>query len=822
VSEQQENKTETAKTIPEQLPILPLEHFVLFPFMIAPIIVGDEKSKRLVDEALGGQRIVGIFTKKPEAENLTEFDSLYSIGTAANILKMLKMPDGTLRLLLHGIQRVQIESTISSEPFLQARIKPLEETPATGKEVEALIKSIHAQLSRAIELASLPEDLGMAAFNLTDNGKVADLIASNLSLKVPEQQSVLEITDVQQRLERVLTILNREIEVLEIGSKIQSQVKNEIDKNQRDYLLREQMKAIRRELGEEEGNSRELDELRERLEKKALPDYARETAQRELQRLHSMQQASAEYTVSRTYLDWILDLPWLESTNDSLSVPKAKEILDHDHYDLEKIKERILEYLSVRTLKNDMKGPILCFVGPPGVGKTSLGRSIARAMNRKFYRISLGGMRDEAEIRGHRRTYIGAMPGRLIKGLKQVASNNPVIMLDEVDKIGADYRGDPSSALLEVLDPEQNNTFTDHYLDMPFDLSNVMFITTANMLDPIPGPLRDRMEIISLVGYTPREKLMIARKYIIPKQMAENGIARKNIAITDSAVTRIIEDYTREAGLRNLEREIGSVCRKVARMVAEGRKKSYSVTGRNIPVLLGPPRFYSEMAQRMGVPGVAVGLAWTPVGGEILFIEASSTEGNGRFTLTGQLGDVMKESAHAALTFLHSSAKSLHIPEEQFAKQDVHVHVPAGAIPKDGPSAGTTICTALASLLTGRLVKDMLAMTGEISLKGNVLPVGGIKEKLLAAARAGIREIILPERNERDLEQLPEEIRKKLNIHLVTHMSQVLRLALRESASRKTNERGATQIKSQGRIKRSAAVPARASASSSSNGKRKK
>lgn len=784
MSDKTDNKTtKTATEIPDRLPVLPLEHFVLFPFMIAPIIVGDEKSKKLVDEVLGGQRVVGVFTKRPEAENLSEFDSLYEVGTAANILKMLKMPDGTMRLLLHGMARIRITKQLSSDPFLQAKVDVIEEPPAQGKDTEALIKNIHGQLGRAIELSSLPDDLGVAAFNLTDNGKVADLIASNLSLKVPEQQEVLEIADVRQRLEKILEILSREIEVMELGSKIQTQVKSEIDKNQREYLLREQMKAIRRELGDEEGNARELEELAERVEKKALPDHARETAKRELQRLRAMQPSSAEYTVSRTYLDWILDLPWMESTEDSLSVANAKVILDEDHYDLEKIKDRILEHLSVRKLKSDMKGPILCFVGPPGVGKTSLGRSIARAMNRKFYRLSLGGMRDEAEIRGHRRTYIGAMPGRILKGMKQVAANNPVIMLDEIDKLGSDYRGDPSSALLEVLDPEQNNSFTDHYLDMPFDLSKVMFITTANMLDPIPGPLRDRMEVISLSGYTMREKLMIARKYIVPKQMSENAVSRKNIIITDTAVTRIIEEYTREAGLRNLEREIGTVCRKVARMVAEGRTKPYSVTARTLPNLLGPPKFYSEVAQRMGTPGVAIGLAWTPVGGEILFIEASMTEGNGKFTLTGQLGDVMKESAHAALTYLHSQAKSLKIPEERFSKHDIHVHVPAGAIPKDGPSAGTSICTAIASLLTGRLVKDMLAMTGEISLKGNVLPIGGVKEKILAAARAGIEEIILPERNERDLEQLPDEIRKKLKIHLVENISQVLKLALQEEGT---------------------------------------
>jgi ATP-dependent Lon protease len=627
-------------------------------------------------------------------------------------------------------------------------------------------------------LSSLPEDLGVAATNLTDPGRLADLIASNLSLKVPEQMEILELANVKERIQRVHYILNREVEVLELGSKIQTQVKTELDKTQREYLLREQMKAIRKELGEDEGGSHEIEELAERIGKKALPDQIREVTQKELNRLRIMQPASAEYTVARTYVEWILDLPWLESTKDTINIARARKILDEDHYDLAKVKERILEYLSVRKLKKDMKGPILCFAGPPGVGKTSLGRSIARAMDRTFHRISLGGMRDEAEIRGHRRTYIGAMPGRVIKGLKQVGANNPVLMLDEVDKIGSDYRGDPAAALLEVLDPEQNNTFVDNYLDIPFDLSNVMFITTANHMDPVPGPLKDRMEVIELPGYTLREKVMIAKLFIIPKQMGENGITSKHVAFTDAAIRRIIEEYTREAGLRNLEREISNVCRKIARKVVEGKAGSVRVTGRMLKSLLGPQKHFSDAAQRMGMPGVSIGLAWTPVGGEILFIEASLTPGNGRFTLTGQLGDVMKESAQAALTFLRGISRKLRIPNDAFGRCDIHVHVPAGAIPKDGPSAGITICTAMASLLTERPVKNYLAMTGEITLKGNVLPVGGIKEKALAAARAGIREIILPERNIADLEQLPEEVRRKIRFHPVKTMAEVLKIAL--------------------------------------------
>lgn len=764
--------------LPSVLPVLPLEHFVMFPFMIAPIIVGDEKSKRLVDEALGGERLVAVLTKKPDSEGLSDFTSLYDVGTAASILKMLKMPDGTIRLLLHGVQRMRVVDSMGDDPYLRARIQAVPEIPASDTETQAIIKNIHGLLNRAIQLAQMPEDLGVAASNLTDPGKLSDLVASNLQLKVPEQQEILEEADIKARLQQVLVILNREVEVLELGSKIQSQLKTEIDKNQKEYLLREQMKAIRRELGEDEGGAREIDELAERIEKKLLPEQARQTAQKELQRLRVMQPASAEYTVSRTYLDWILDLPWGEGTQDVIDVPRAKEILDEDHYDLEKVKERILEYLSVRKLKQDMKGPILCFVGPPGVGKTSLGRSIARAMGRKFYRISLGGMRDEAEIRGHRRTYIGSMPGRILKGLKQVAANNPVLMLDEVDKIGADYRGDPAAALLEVLDPEQNNTFTDHYLDMPFDLSNVMFITTANMLDPVPDPLKDRMEVIQLAGYTMREKVMIAKKYIIPKQLQENGLARNRIAFQDAAIQRVIEGYTREAGLRNMEREIGNVCRKIARRVAEGQDAASKITPDMVGELLGAPRFFNETAQRTAVPGVAVGLAWTPVGGEILFIESSMTVGGGRFTLTGQLGDVMKESAQAALTYLHSRAEELGIPEEAFCRRDIHVHVPAGAIPKDGPSAGISMCTALASLLTGRRVRNLVAMTGEITLKGNVLPVGGVKEKALAAARAGIKELILPKRNERDLEQIPEDVRAKIRFHGVETMDEVLNIAL--------------------------------------------
>jgi ATP-dependent Lon protease len=765
-----------------ELPILPLDQFVLFPAMLAPVIVGDEKSKALINDVINGPRQVGVFTKKPEAPSLAQFENLYDIGTAANIVRMMRTTDGTVRVVLHGVARIRIVEHLATEPYLKARVEELKEVVTDDTETQALVRSIHALLARAAQINALPEELVTAATSLTDPARLSDLVASNIQLKVPELIEVLSLVDVRERIRRVHYYLTREMEVLELGTKIRSQVKHELDKTQREYFLREQLKAIRKELGEDESASQEIEELAERLKNKAMPQYARETAEKELNRLRMMQPASAEYTVARTYLEWILDLPWEESTEDNLNIRRAQKILDEDHYDLTKIKERILEYLSVRKLKQNMRGPILCFVGPPGVGKTSLGRSIARALGRNFVRIALGGMRDEAEIRGHRRTYIGAMPGRIVKALKQAGSNNPVLMLDEIDKLGSDYRGDPAAALLEVLDPEQNNAFVDYYLDMPFDLSRVMFITTANHMDPVPPPLRDRMEVIELPGYTLGEKVQIAKRYIIPKQLENLGLSSSHLRITDHALRLIIERYTREAGLRNLEREIATVCRKTARHVAEDPNYRVLVTTRNLHTFLGPPKYYSETAQRMGVPGVAIGLAWTPVGGEILFVEASLTPGNGRFTLTGQLGDVMKESAQAALTYLRAHAQQWDINDELFSQRDIHIHVPAGAVPKDGPSAGVTICTALASLLTNRLVKDYLAMTGEITLKGNVLPVGGIKEKMLAAARAHIREIILPEKNINDLEELPEEAKRKLTFHPVKNVKEVLTLALGEKA----------------------------------------
>lgn len=790
--------------VPEQIPVLSLDHMVVFPFMIAPLIIGDERGKRLIEDALRGNRMVGVFTYNPAApEGAKSEERIYHVGTAAAILKMLKMPDATVRLLIHGLSRIRLTEPVATDPYFIAKIEAVEEPEATDKQSQAMIRNAQSLMQRIVELSSLPDDLAVAVVNISHAGRLADLIASNLSLQIAEQQEILEITDPKARLERVLVILNREIEVLELGSEIQSQVKTSIDRSQREYYLREQIKAIRKELGETEESSVEIAELRRRLENTPMPEHAQRTAEKEIARLETMPPSAAEFTVARTYVDWILALPWEVETQDTLDIGKAKRILDEDHFDLEKIKERILEYLAVIKLRKEIRGPILCFVGAPGVGKTSLGRSIARAMGRKFYRTSLGGIHDEAEIRGHRRTYIGAMPGRIIKGLKECGSCNPVVMLDEVDKVGRDFRGDPSSALLEVLDPEQNNSFVDNYLDMPFDLSKVMFITTANVLDPIPSPLRDRMEILNLSGYTPNEKLQIARRYLIPRQMENCGLQVEGLRFQPAAITRIITEYTREAGLRNLEREIGNICRKVARKRASGERRKMTITPKRVAEMLGPPRFFHEVVERASQPGVAVGLAWTEAGGEVLFVECSRTAGAGRFILTGQLGDVMKESAQAALTYLHSSARQLHIPERVFARSDFHIHVPAAAIPKDGPSAGITICAGIASLLGGAALRERVAMTGELTLKGNVLPVGGIKEKVLAAHRAGVREIVLPKRNEKDLADIPEEIRHEIHFHPVEHMDEVLDVVFPEVAEEKISNEPAGR-----RTSRQAAEPA--------------
>jgi ATP-dependent Lon protease len=790
------------KEIPETLAILPLENFVLFPLMIVPIAVAKDLNKRTIDEVLKTeQKIIGAFTVKAEEgeekkddelagpapidpTSTPRFDRIHQIGCAAHIMRMLKMPDESVRILLHGLTRIEILEPVTLEPFPRAKIKVLEEKTVIDDESKAMIKNTQTLIQKLVAGTPLPDELAVAGMNMTDPGKLADLVVSNLGLKTDELQEILQTLDTKERLSNVLKILNRELDLIELGQKIQTQVKSEIDKGQREFFLREQLKAIQKELGES-AESPEILELRERIKIKVMPDYVKETCVKEVDRLAMMHPSSAEYTVSRTYLDWLLDLPWLESTKDNIDIKLAQKVLNEDHYDLDKVKERIVEYLAVIKLKKELKGPILCFVGPPGVGKTSLGKSIARALGRKFHRMSLGGLRDEAEIRGHRRTYIGALPGRIIKGIKECGANNPVMMLDEIDKLGVDFRGDPSSALLEVLDPEQNFKFSDNYLDIPFDLSKVMFITTANWLDPIPPPLRDRMEILSLPGYTMREKVEIAKRYLVPREIDHNGLEKKHVTFTVHGLQRIVEHYTREAGVRNLQREIGNICRKVARRVAEGKAKPARITQKSVAHYLGPAKFQSQLAERVCFPGVAMGLAWTQTGGELLFIEATSTPGNGKLILTGKLGDVMKESAQASETFVHAHSERLHIPQEKFARQDIHVHVPAGAIPKDGPSAGITITTAIASLLTGIMVKDKLAMTGEVTLKGNVLPIGGVKEKVLAAHRAGVEEIILPERNKKDLGEIPNDIKKQVTFHFVKHVRQVLKIALREDPFKK-------------------------------------
>ena len=779
--------------IPELLPILPLFDAALFPKMVLPLVVMQGESVRLVDEAMAQNRIIGlVVSKKPEEGNKPERSDLASIGTSALILKMAKTQDNRTQLLVQGLHRFKIKSWENSRPYLRARIQVLEEDETKDKETEALMSNLTGQFIRIVELSpGLPPEIGQMAKSIPEPGTLADMVASTINATPQEKQKVLEIQHVKERLKEVTRLVNHQLSVLELGNKIQSQVKGDMDKSQKEYYLRQQLKAIKEELGEQDDTQVEIEEYRVKIEEKNLPPEARKEAERELDRLSRMHPSSAEYTVASTYLDWITALPWHDSTPDNVDVKMAQKILDEDHYGLEKPKKRIIEYLAVRKLKPESKGPILCFAGPPGTGKTSLGQSIARALGRKFHRISLGGVRDEAEIRGHRRTYVGALPGRIIQGLRRAESNNPVFMLDEIDKVGSDFRGDPSSALLEVLDPEQNFSFSDHYLDVPFDLSKVMFITTANILDTIPPALRDRMEVLMLHGYTLDEKLKIAKRYLIPRQRDEHGLSAKQIKFSQGALKQIISGYTREAGLRNLEREIANVCRGVASKIATGKAKTVTINLDDIHEYLGPIRFTSETKSRVSTPGVATGLAWTPTGGELLFIEATAMKGKKGLTLTGQLGDVMKESATAALSFIRSNAKKLDIDENFFDVHDLHIHVPAGAIPKDGPSAGVTMLTALTSLLTGKTIHKDLAMTGEITLRGQVLPVGGIKEKVLAAHRAGIREIILPEWNEKDLEDVPPKVKKEIRFHFVNKMKDVLELALngRKRPTRKRQPR---------------------------------
>ncbi|MBD3184493.1 endopeptidase La [Candidatus Poribacteria bacterium] len=767
--------------IPEVLGVLPLRNVVVYPHMVAPLTVARTSSVRLIQDAKKNDSLIALVAqKKPEVENPKPKD-LFTIGTVGKIVRQLQFPNNVYQIWVHGISRIQVEEFVDSEaPYMVARSSVLMEETEQDTELEALERTVIDILGKIASLSEdVPEDLTMMAKGMGPSA-TADMVSMYMNISLDQKQRLLEITDVKERLSTLRALLSRELSVLELSKKIQTEASEEMSKAQREFYLRKKMGAIKKELGEDDEAS-ELDDLKEQIEKAGMPEEAKKQAERELNRLTKMHPSSAEYTVSRTYLGWLLDVPWSKHTEDMLDISKAKKILDEDHYDLEKVKDRILEYLAVRKLKADMKGSILCFVGPPGVGKTSLGKSIARAMGRKFVRMSLGGVRDEAEIRGHRRTYIGSLPGRIIQGLKKAESNNPVFMLDEVDKLGRDFRGDPSSALLEVLDPEQNHSFADHYLEVPFDLSRVMFITTANVLDTIPPALLDRMEVLRLPGYTEVEKLEIAKRYLLPKQLEGHGITKKQLTISDGAIRNIIRNYTREAGVRNLEREIGTVCRKAAKGIAQEETEKCKVTVKNLHEYLGPEKFYSETAERADEPGVGVGLAWTPTGGDIIFIEAARMKHTGRknesLTLTGQLGDVMRESAQAALSYVRSRADILGIEPDFFDKYDVHLHVPAGATPKDGPSAGITMATVLASLATKTPIKEKLAMTGEITLRGRILPIGGVKEKVLAASRAGINEIILPMKNKKDLQEIPEEIRDKVEIHLVDNMDEVLCIA---------------------------------------------
>jgi ATP-dependent Lon protease len=776
-------------SIPGELPVLPLRDTVLFPNSFMPLAVAREASVRLIDEATASGRMIGVFTQREASVEEPLLDDLYPIGTATHIHKMFKLPDGSLRLIVQGLARVRLERIVQTRPYLRGAVVSAEEIlrDEDHLEIDALQRNIKGNFQHVVSLSPvLSDDLQALAANITDPGKLADFIASSLTtIGTPVKQEVLDTLDIRARMDALNRILIKELEVLELGSKIQSQVQSEVGKNQREYFLREQLKAIQKELGEGDDQAREIDELRGKVDAAGMPESVKKEALRELDRLSKMPVAAAEYTVSRTYMDWIVALPWAKRTEDSIDLRKTKEILDADHSGLEKVKDRVLEYLAVRKLNPDVKGPILCFLGPPGVGKTSLAKSIANSLGRKFVRVSLGGMRDEAEIRGHRRTYIGALPGQIIQGLRRAESKNPVFILDEIDKLGSDFRGDPASALLEVLDPEQNNTFRDHYLDVPFDLSEVLFLTTANVLDPVPPALRDRMEVLELAGYTEEEKLKIAVEHLIAKQIKNHGLSPDNVEFTEQAIRAVIRGYTREAGVRNLEREIGALCRKIARRRAEGDEARIVISDELVVEMLGAPTFLDEeIENRTKDPGVAVGLAWTPAGGDVLFVEASRMQGGGSLTLTGHLGDVMKESARTALSWFRAHATRYGVDPEFYKDAEVHLHVPSGAIPKDGPSAGVTMVTALASELSGRPVRGDVAMTGEITLSGRVLPVGGIKEKVLAARRHGIREVILPRQNEKNIkEDLTEELRAELTIHYVTHIEEVTSVALLPSSA---------------------------------------
>jgi ATP-dependent Lon protease len=777
-----EMKVDDELTVPDSLALLPLQNGVLFPDLTVPLFLSRPDHMKLVDDVLVKDRMFAAVAQRDAELEKPSLVDLHRIGVAAYILKMMRTPEGQYQILIRTFKKIKLVEAVQDDPYLIARVEALEDKYESDKQLDAMVVNVRNLFQKVVELSNFPAELAMLAANVEGPYPLVHLVAPNLDLKVEQAQEILETRDAQKVLERLTVHLNERLETLELSQEIQNKIKDGMDKTQRDYMLRQQLKAIQQELGEQDDGTVEIDELRKKLVEIGMDDEVRKVAEKELDRLSRMSPAAAEYTVSRTYLDWLLEFPWRIDTEDNLDIESAQTTLDADHFGLEKVKKRIIEYLAVRKLKQDMKGPILCFVGPPGVGKTSLGQSIARALGRKFIRISLGGVRDEAEIRGHRRTYVGALPGRIVQGMRKAGANNPVFMLDEIDKVGTDYRGDPSSALLEVLDPEQNHSFSDHYMEVPIDLSKVMFITTANILDTIPPALRDRMEVIELPGYIEEEKVMIAKRHLLPNQLEAHGLTDDSLQLTDDAIRTIVRSYTREAGVRNLEREIASVCRGVAKEVAAGGVLSMRVLEEDLKNLLGPVKFIPELAARSWGPGLATGLAWTPAGGDLIFIEAAQMPGKGGLTLTGQLGDVMKESATAALTYVRSHAGELGINGTFLNGTDVHIHVPAGAIPKDGPSAGVTMLVTLASLATGRQVRKDLAMTGEITLRGDVLPVGGIKEKVLAAHRAGIGEVILPHTNEKDLSDIPESIRKSMRFKLVRAMSEVLETALEEQA----------------------------------------
>ena len=777
---------EVSPEIPTVLPLLPVRDIVIFPYMTLPLFVGREGSIAAVEESLSRDRHIFLATQKDPSVEEPKVEDLYRMGTVAMIMRMLKLPDGRLKILIQGVVKGRIHEFLESRPAVRVRIERIVETPVKdgSLEVEALMRASREKIEKILSLKNMPVEILMVTENISNPGVLADLVASNLRLKIEEAQGVLEEADPVARLRLVNNLLSRELQLADMQAKIQNQAKEEMSKSQREYFLREQLKAIKTELGDAEGKGEEIEDLRERIKAAGMTEEVQKEAEKQLRRLEGMHPDSAESSVVRTYLDWMVELPWKKETRDNINIAKAKKILDEDHHDLDKVKERILEYLAVRKLKDKMKGPILCFVGPPGVGKTSLGKSIARSMGRKFIRMSLGGIRDEAEIRGHRRTYVGALPGRIIQGMKQAGTKNPVFMLDEIDKLGADFRGDPSAALLEVLDPEQNFAFSDNYLNVPFDLSKALFIGTANIIDPVPPALKDRMEIIHLSGYTDVDKLAIARRFLLPRQREENGVKEKQLRMIDKAILAIIHQYTREAGLRNLEREISQICRKTARKIAEGEKGPFRITPRNISKYLGVPKFLPETEGEKDEVGVATGLAWTPTGGDILFVEVSLVKGKGNVTITGSLGDVMKESAQAAITYTRSRSSRLGLTRDFHSNSDIHIHVPAGAIPKDGPSAGITIATALISSLTGIPVRRDVAMTGEITLRGRVLPIGGLKEKALGALRAGITEIIVPEQNRKDLEEIPRHEARQFTFTFVGSMDEVVAKALRKDPFR--------------------------------------